>query len=70
MTRRLVVLLLAVAGLVGGGAHQVLAETADDAEEEQGADWACVYVDQLDSGYCQQNPLPPELPTPPEIPST
>lgn len=32
------------------------------------ADWACVFVSQLDTGYCQQNPLPQEslVPVPEE----
>jgi hypothetical protein len=25
-------------------------------------DWACVFVTQINKGYCQQNPLPQELP--------
>jgi hypothetical protein len=29
-----------------------------------GADWACLYVEHVDTGVCQQNPLPQELPVP------
>jgi hypothetical protein len=29
-----------------------------------GADWACLYVEHLNTGLCQQNPLPQELPVP------
>lgn len=29
-----------------------------------GADWACLYVEHVDTGVCQQNPLPQDLPVP------
>lgn len=28
-------------------------------------EWFCVWVYATDTGYCQDNPLPPELPIPP-----
>jgi hypothetical protein len=39
-----------------------------------GEDWACFYVEHVDTGYCQQNPfptldLPSELELLPELPS-
>lgn len=29
-----------------------------------GEDWACLYVEHMNTGLCQQNPLPQELPVP------
>ena len=48
---------LAVLGALAGPA------TACD-RAHSGADWACLYVEHLDTGVCQQNPLPQDLPVP------
>lgn len=34
----------------------------------QDGDWACVYVTAVDTGVCQQNPLPEESPVPLPVP--
>ena len=62
MKRRLVIVALVAAGLVGGGV------TGAQAGERRtrGTDWACIFVTDLDRGVCQQNPLPDELPVPEE----
>lgn len=56
MTRRFAVLVVAAIAAVGA-ASPALADQGRD------HDWACVFVTDLDRGYCQQNPLPERLPT-------
>lgn len=34
----------------------------------QDGDWACIYVTAVDTGVCQQNPLPQESPVPLPVP--
>jgi hypothetical protein len=36
-------------------------------QSHTGTDWACLYVEHLDTGLCQQNPLPQELSVPEEL---
>lgn len=58
MTRRLV-------ALVGVALAMLMATTGPAwacQQNHHDDDWACVFVTQIDRGYCQQNPLPQELP--------
>lgn len=38
--------------------------TGPAAASDPTGDWACAYVTAIDTGVCQQNPLPEELPVP------
>lgn len=63
MTRRFAVLVIAaVAGV--GLASPAWADRGPD------HDWACVFVTELDQGYCQQNPLPDRPPTTEDVART
>lgn len=62
MRKRLLIVGLAVAGLLGAN----VAGAAAGESRNRGTDWACVFVTTLDTGICQQNPLPEESPIPNE----
>ena len=69
MKKRLLVIVLATAGILG--AHG--AATAEERAENGRRDWACIFFTDLDQGVCQRNPLPERLPVPdeatlPEVP--
>lgn len=59
MRRRIIILALAVAGLIGLGSG---AASAGTATTRAGGYWACVAVYQIDLGLCVENPLPERLP--------
>lgn len=64
MKRRLAVLVLVVAGLVGGApaAQAVVGSVASNSY------WACAGTRHIDFGACVENPLPERLPVP-QLPS-
>lgn len=63
MTRRFAVLVVAAVAAVGF-ASPALADRGPD------HDWACVFVTDLEQGYCQQNPLPERPPTTQDVART
>ena len=61
MKRRLAIITLVVAGLVGGtSGAQALVGTASTSSY-----WACAGTRHIDFGVCVENPLPESLPVPP-----
>ena len=63
MQRRLLIVGVALAGLLGANVAGAVAGES----RTRGTDWACIFVSQLDTGMCQQNPLPEKSPIPNEV---
>jgi hypothetical protein len=67
VTRRLATLVIATLAAAGAVVGAAVPAHAEDKGRDH--DWACIFVTDLDSGYCQQSPLPDELPSTSDVTS-
>ena len=64
--KRVIAVLLLAAGVTAGGLGAASARNSDADGPQY---WGCVGSITLDDGVCVSNPLPPELPAMPSLPT-